>query len=251
VNVELIYDMSCPNVAAARSLLVKAFTKTGVSARWKEWERSAPDSPAYVRGFGSPTILVDGNDVADVTPSEGQGSCRIYPDANGNLARTPSLELICSAMFKGAPARTRDSNGKGRWQAVVASFPAIGTALLPKLACPLCFPAYTAVLSALGLKFVDYTPYLLPLTMVFLTLAVVVLIRQARHSGRWSSLILGVGAAAIILFDKLIAEPTWLTNAGIILLIVAVISGMRKTDTQAAPCPACIAGPDEPKTQPR
>lgn len=251
MNVELIYDKSCPNVATARALLIRAFTQTGVSARWKEWERSAPDSPAYVRDFGSPTILVDGNDVADVTPSEGQGTCRIYPDANGNLARTPSLELICSAIFKGAPASTRGSNGKGRWQAVVASFPAIGTALLPKLACPLCFPAYTALLSALKLKFVDYTPYLLPLTIVFFTLAVAVLIKQARCSGRWSSLSLGVGAAAIILIDKLPAESSWLTNAGIILLIVAVVSGMRKTDAQAAPCPACIAGSDEPKTQTR
>ena len=39
MRVELIYDADCPNVPATRSLLIQAFTKTGVSARWREWER--------------------------------------------------------------------------------------------------------------------------------------------------------------------------------------------------------------------
>ena len=77
MNVELIYDADCPNVAATRSQLIKAFAMTGVSARWKEWERSAPDSPEYVRSFGSPTILVDGKDIAGVSPSAGTRACRV------------------------------------------------------------------------------------------------------------------------------------------------------------------------------
>ena len=44
---------------------------------------------------------------------------------------------------------------------LAALLPAIGAALLPKLTCPACWPAYAAVLSALGVSFVDYTPYLL------------------------------------------------------------------------------------------
>jgi len=43
-RVELIYDADCPNVAAARCLLIQAFARTGVSARWCEWERGAPES---------------------------------------------------------------------------------------------------------------------------------------------------------------------------------------------------------------
>ena len=64
MRVELIYDLGCPNVESARSMLIKAFTRTGQSARWREWDRNAADCPDYARGFGSPTILVNGRDIA-------------------------------------------------------------------------------------------------------------------------------------------------------------------------------------------
>ena len=64
MKVELIYDADCPNATAARSLLIRAFAKTGTSARWREWERSARNTPARARAFGSPTVLIDGRDVA-------------------------------------------------------------------------------------------------------------------------------------------------------------------------------------------
>ena len=150
MNVELIYDADCPNVVATRSLLIKAFTQTGVSARWKEWERSSPDRPSHVQNFGSPTLLVDGQDIAGLGPSLNTRACRVYSGSDGNLKSTPPLELICAALLGNAPTAKRGFAGKGRWQAIVASFPAIGTALLPKLTCPLCWPAYAALLSALA-----------------------------------------------------------------------------------------------------
>lgn len=67
-----------------------------------------------------------------------------------------------------------------RWHATLASFPAIGAALLPKLTCPLCFLAYAALLSAVGIEFMNYTPYLLPLTLAFLAVSASVLALQAR-----------------------------------------------------------------------
>ncbi len=68
MKVDLIYDADCPNVAAARSQLLAAFARAGRAARWSEWDRGRPDSPGYVRGYGSPTILVDGRDVAGAEP---------------------------------------------------------------------------------------------------------------------------------------------------------------------------------------
>src|SRR5262245_11422434 len=50
--------------------------------------------------------------------------------------------------------------------------PGVGVALLPKLVCPLCWPAYAGLLSSLGLGFLVSTVYLLPLTAAFLALAV-------------------------------------------------------------------------------
>lgn len=248
MNVELIYDADCPNVATARSLLIQGFTKTGVSARWRECERSARDTPAYASGYGSPTILVDGNDVAGANREEASAaSCRLYSCGDGSLSRTPTLEMICSALLAGHnPAK-----GRGRFRALVASFPAIGTALLPKLTCPLCWPAYTAVLSALGLGFVDYTPYLLPATLAFLAVAVGALAIGARRSGRGMPLVLGLASAGVVLAGKFAVDSALVTNAGIALLVGAIFLAARTRTVQAAPCPDCAAAGSESKAQAR
>ena len=246
-RVELIYDADCPNVAPARSLLIKAFTRTGVSARWREWERGAPDSPDYAGQYGSPTILVDGKDVAGAAPVAGAGACRVYANGEGILSRTPPLDAVCSALLSapaGKPTRTR-------WRTVAASFPAVGVALLPKLTCPLCFPAYAAVLSAAGLEFVDYTPYLLPLTVSFLVLAVVVLALQTRRTGNAYPLILGVAASVLVLVGKFHFESDWTTTGGIVLLVAAVFFGSRAKSTLLVSCPACATGGSEHQAQAR
>jgi len=237
-QVELIYDADCPNVASARALLIQAFTRTGVSARWREWERSAPDSPEYARRYGSPTILVNKRDVGGSGPDAGNAACRIYSDGDGKLSRTPPLEAICTALLNaspGKPARTR-------WQAVIASLPAVGAASLPKLTCPLCFPAYAAVLSAMGLEFVDYTPYLLQLTAAFLVVALAVLAVQSRRTRNVHPLLLGIAASALVLIGKFQFESEWLTIGGIILLVIAVFLGSRTKSMPTASCPACTPG---------
>jgi len=236
-RVELIYDADCPNVAAARSLLIKAFTQTGVSARWREWERSASDSPDYASRYGSPTILVDGKDVAGAAPVAGAGACRVYADGDGKLSRTPPLDAVCSALLSAPPGKPT----RTRWQTVAASFPAVGVALLPKLTCPLCFPAYAAILGALGLEFVDYTPYLLPLTATFLVVVLAVLARQGWLTGNSRPLVLGSAASALVLIGKFRFESDWMTIGGIVLLVTAVFLGSRTKSDSTVSCPACAA----------
>jgi len=244
---ELIYDADCPNVAAARSLLIKAFTQTGVSARWREWKRNAPDCPEYARSYGSPTIMVDGQDVAGAAPVAGTGACRVYADGEGKLSRTPPLDAVCSALLSASPGKPT----RTRWQTVAASFPAVGVALLPKLTCPLCFPAYAAVLGALGLEFIDYTPYLLPLTAAFLVIAVVVLALQTRRTGIVYPLLLGIAASILVLTGKFHFESDWMTMGGIVLLVAAVFLGSRAKSALPASCPACAAGGSERQAQAR
>ena len=237
--VELIYDADCPNLPDTRSQLIKAFTQTGVPAGWKEWERSSPDTPDYARGYGSPTILVDGKDVAGVAPTAGIRACRVYSDTRGKLSPTPSVETICLALSSAAPEKKPVA---ARWQVVVASFPAIGTALLPKLTCPLCFPAYAAILSALGIEFLDYTPYLLPLTAIFLAVAITVLALQARRSRDIVALALGIFASLLVLYAKFGLDSDWLATGGIVMLVVAILLGNRKKSNAAPSCPACAVG---------
>ena len=96
--VELIYDADCPNVPDARSQLIKAFAQMGISARWREWERSAPDTPEYARAYGSPAILVDGKDIAGVVANADTRACRVYGDGRGKLAGIPSVAAICAVL---------------------------------------------------------------------------------------------------------------------------------------------------------
>jgi hypothetical protein len=78
LTVELVYDKDCPHVAATRATLRRAFEAAGVPAKWTEWEQSSSDTPAHLRGFGSPTVLVEGHDVAGAQPVEGLACCRLY-----------------------------------------------------------------------------------------------------------------------------------------------------------------------------
>jgi hypothetical protein len=242
MRVELIYDADCPNVAAARSVLIEAFARTRTSARWREWERSAADTPAYARSYGSPTILVEGRDVAGVEPASASPNCRIYGD-DGLLSRTPTVSMICEAL------RAASGGRRGRFRSVVASLPAVGVALLPKLTCPLCFPAYSALLGAAGLGFVDYTPYLLPATLAFLGVALGALAIGARRTRRLAPLALGLVSAGLVVAGKFVAESEWTTNAGIALLVASIFLSTWRPARRSAACPACVSG-ETPGAQP-
>src|SRR5712692_222178 len=111
MSVEFIYDRNCPNVAAARTNLMRAFAEKGISAKWTEWERSSPDTPAYAREFGSPAILVNGRDVAGLAPNTGD-ACRIYQVASGISSGVPSVELIVHALSNPDQESRGRSNGR-------------------------------------------------------------------------------------------------------------------------------------------
>jgi hypothetical protein len=94
-TVELLFFPGCPHVPAAREQLRRAFAAVGVPAVWTEVDVTAENAPASVRGYGSPTILVDGQYVAGTAPAEGS-SCRIY--AGSEVRGVPPLEAIVAAL---------------------------------------------------------------------------------------------------------------------------------------------------------
>lgn len=230
-KVELIYDADCPNVAAARKQLRDALGEVGVASQWQEWDRNDPSSPPHTRQYGSPTILVDGKDVAGAPPSNDADCCRIYQDESGAMQRVPSEETIVSAL-RGS---TESANKKpsGGWRAWVAVVPAIGISLLPKLACPACWPAYAGLLSAIGLGFLTDTAYLLPLTAVFLVIAVAALGFRANQRRGYAPFALGVVAAMIVLIGKFVFDSDPAMYGGIGVLVGASFwnSWPRKSET--------------------
>lgn len=94
MRVEFIWDEECPNVTQARANLMRALSRADVPVRWKEWRRDDPDAPEYVKNFGSPTILVDGIDVDELSADADGNCCRIYTGADGTISGVPSVEAI-------------------------------------------------------------------------------------------------------------------------------------------------------------
>src|SRR3546814_20862630 len=81
------------------------------------------------------------------------------------------LDAVVAALVAGS--KSAEQPRSLRLNAAV--LPAVGAALLPKLSCPVCWPAYAGLLSSFGIGFVDYTPSLLPLTAVFVSVSVLAL----------------------------------------------------------------------------
>jgi hypothetical protein len=98
-KITLIYDADCPNAPEARTVLRKALERVGLEPEWVEHDRAAPGVPAKLARFGSPTILVDGADVAGETADAAAASCRVYIDAGRGLGGVPAVETIVSAIL--------------------------------------------------------------------------------------------------------------------------------------------------------
>lgn len=232
LTVELIYDKDCPNVAETRHNLLHAFAAVGLPPRWTERETSSPETPSHLRGFGSPTMLVNGRDVAGAEPADAS-SCRVYEVGSGRRGGVPPADMIARALAAAdAPKR------RGWWRPLLVA-PAAGVALLPSLTCPACWPGYAAVLSALGSGFIPTATYLLPLTVAALAVALIALGVRAR-SGGWWPFGLGLVAAAVILLGKLVFASNATTYTGAGLLVMASLWSTRRPSVAAiGACPSC------------
>ncbi|HSR67594.1 MAG TPA: hypothetical protein VLU25_06600 [Acidobacteriota bacterium] len=96
-DIELIFDPDCPNAELARKHLRQALASAGLAAVWREWDRGSQQVPPHARQCGSPTILINGHDVAEASPGETQ-QCRLYQDEDGRLAGAPSVKSIREAL---------------------------------------------------------------------------------------------------------------------------------------------------------
>ena len=100
LHVELIYDPGCPNVGKAREVLSRALQEVGAPAVWTEWNTADDACPPTHRGYGSPTLLVNGKDVAPGphpwVRREGEAGprCRVYADGAVMLGVPPISQIV-------------------------------------------------------------------------------------------------------------------------------------------------------------
>jgi hypothetical protein len=100
-----VYDPGCPNVDRAREILTECCREAGIPAVWTEWSSEDPACPSHARGLGSPSILVNEEDVApgphpwaEREPGAGP-RCRVYRDGD-QIVRAPPPARVATAIAK-------------------------------------------------------------------------------------------------------------------------------------------------------
>jgi hypothetical protein len=124
------------------------------------------------------------------------------------------------------------------WRRVATVIPGVGVSLLPKLICPLCWPAYAGLLSALGLGFLVNSRNLFAVTALFLIVAVSSLAFRARQRRGYGPAAMGLIASFLILFGKFDLESPTIAYAALAFLISASIWNTWPI-RRAAACPQC------------
>ena len=135
------------------------------------------------------------------------------------------------------------------WKQGLLALPGVGASLLPKVACPLCWPAYAGLLSSVGLGFLISAAYLLPLTAVLLILALAAMAFRANSRHGYGPFLIGLVAAASVLLGKFAWESNPTRYSAVGLLVIASIWNAwprHTTSGSAAICPCCYQEDNEP-----
>lgn len=136
------------------------------------------------------------------------------------------------------PQSEPSSGKKVRFVLNSAMLPAIGVALLPKLFCPACWPAYAGLFSSLGIGFVNYTPWLLPLTITFVLIALSTLLWRASQRQGYKPFLLGLVASLVLVIGKFAYSSDIAMYAGLVLLVTASVWNTLpgKADAKCGKC---------------
>lgn len=127
------------------------------------------------------------------------------------------------------------------WKRTLLIAPGVGAGFIPKMACPVCFPLYAGLLSALGVGFVPSTVYLFPLTAAFLLVAVLPLLFRAEKRRGYGPFLVGLIAAGVILVGKFSLDSNAVLYSGIVMLLAASIwNSLPHHQAVAASCPSCV-----------
>ena len=136
------------------------------------------------------------------------------PVASGTRPLPNATSEATTRTRRGTPARRN-------WARLAAMLPAVGATLLPKVACPACWPAYAGLLTALGLGFLLESAVLLPLTVGFLAAALFSLGFRARRRRGYRPLVLGLLASAFIVVGKFAFDSNAVMYVGVAALVAA------------------------------
>jgi hypothetical protein len=99
-DIELLWWEGCPSTDRALAELRDALADVGLANAQVRTREILSDREAADTGFrGSPTILIDGVDLAGAAADEPTGlSCRVYRRRDGSVSPTPDPEDVREAL---------------------------------------------------------------------------------------------------------------------------------------------------------
>ena len=104
MNVELLWWEGCPSTERALEAVRVALSELGLSGVEVHTREIATDDDARATGFfGSPTILIDGEDIVPAAANEQIGlSCRVYRRRDGRVSPIPDPDDLREALARAA-----------------------------------------------------------------------------------------------------------------------------------------------------
>lgn len=227
IKIDLLYFEGCPNVDKARDHLKKALAQLSLPITWNEIDVEAPNTEPHLKGFPSPTILVNGCDVATgLKNAPGSSACKI--------GGVPETAKIIDGIKKSSPR-------KGAI-AFFAAIPATMIAIFPSVFCPACYPALAALLSSFGLGFFASEAVIQPLTVIFLLIALLALFYQSYKLKKYGSFGVGVIGTLGIYAGHYLFSSLVVTYVSVALLIGASIWNLmnkKKIFKKQEECSSC------------
>lgn len=233
-KVQILYFEGCPNHRETVERVRAVVSELGITAEIAKVEVETARDAERLRFLGSPSVHVDGVDIEPAArgSSSFAFACRTYGPGEG----APPRELIASALREDLSMPPT----RGRFRGALASFPAMGALLLPVGICPACWPAYAGFLSSLGLGFLLYEEYLLPIAAMLLTVALGTLLYRAPDRRGYGPFSLGLVASAVALVGKFTVDSNALLYTGFGLLTVAAAwNGWPKAGGNPRTCENC------------
>lgn len=213
MKVQLLFFPGCPNAQTTRDALTRAFEQIGIPPRFEDLDVSAPGTPGSLKGWGSPTILVNGHDVSggEISP---RPSCRLYESSSSDNRGVPPGDAIVAALLQARKSR-------GYRLQHLAALPAAALALLPAATCPACLGGYLGVLSAIGLGFLVDERVLSPLILLALAIGIAGIARSMGRHSRPGPLALTILGSAAVIAGRLIWNIPVVLYGGITLILGA------------------------------
>ncbi|NJN67274.1 MAG: hypothetical protein HC884_11455 [Chloroflexaceae bacterium] len=99
IPITLLYDESCPSYKLALEDIHQAIAEEGVRAEITTIRVTTEEQSRWLHFAGSPTILVQGQDIDTPLPGAPRGrTCRAYRLEDGRIAPLPSRETIRRAL---------------------------------------------------------------------------------------------------------------------------------------------------------